>query len=88
MMKTDMLKILEKVANKELKPIDAERELLGLFNVIDSPDWLTPIDLYISKQFYNESMLKGIAYLDKIAQEHIGNGSLRWSRDFLNNLVG
>jgi hypothetical protein len=81
-MKTDTYKILEKVANKELTPKEAEIQLLGLVNINDCPAWITPIDLYIGIQLYKENKLKGIAYIEKIAHDKVEQ-PLKWSRDFL-----
>ena len=72
----------DRVANKELTPREAEMQLLGLFSVSNCPEWLTPIDLYIGMQFYKESKLKGIAYIEKLAYGKV-EMPLKWSREFL-----
>jgi len=81
-----MLNILIKVANQEISPIDAELKILGLSDIKDKPNWLNAIDLYVSKKYYDENKLKGIAFLNKIAKQNINDSPLRWSRDFLNQL--
>jgi len=69
-MENERIKILEKVANGELTPEQADGQLLGLFFVSGRHPWLNKNDLDFAIALQEENRLEAVKWLCEIAKPH------------------
>lgn len=69
-MKNERIKILQKVANGELMPEQADEQLLGLFFVSGMHTWLNKDDLDFAIALQEENRLEAVKWLCEIARPH------------------
>lgn len=69
-MKEQRLDILQKVANGELTPEQADKQLLDLFDVIGRHPWLQKDDLEFAIALQEENRLEAVKWLSKKAKGH------------------